>query len=108
MADDDRIPASVATSRMNAAKIAREGGTKGILNDLDITRRLRQELSDKGLRGFKKGGKVQKTGKAKVHKGEYVVKASAAKKAGPKKLAQLNRGTAKVSPARKSPRGSGR
>jgi hypothetical protein len=61
------------------------------MDDLDITRKLRQELVDKGIKGFKKGGKVTKTGKAKVHKGEFVVKAAAAKKAGPAKLAKLNR-----------------
>ena len=32
--------------------------------------------------GFKKGGKVKKTGSAKVHKGEFVVKKSAAAKPG--------------------------
>ena len=40
--------------------------------------------------GFKKGGKVKQTGKAKVHKGEYVIKKAAADKLGPKKLASLN------------------
>jgi len=41
---------------------------------------LRRELSDKGLPGFKKGGKVKKTGVYKLHKGEKVLTASAAKK----------------------------
>ena len=45
---------------------------------------------------YKKGGKVRRTGKAKVHKGEYVVKKSAAQKQGTKKLAALNRGKADI------------
>lgn len=40
--------------------------------------------------GFKKGGRVKKTGPAKVHKGEYVIKKAAADKIGPKKLSSLN------------------
>jgi hypothetical protein len=56
-----------------------------------ISTALRQELDKKGLKGFKKGGKVKATGKAKVHKGEYVLKKEAAQKIGPKKLASMNR-----------------
>lgn len=41
--------------------------------------------------GYKKGGKVKKTGAAKVHKGEFVIKKAAAKKIGPKKLQAMNR-----------------
>jgi hypothetical protein len=47
---------------------------------LEITRRLREELAAKGLKGFKKGGKVKKTGLAKVHKGERVLTAKQAQK----------------------------
>ena len=36
-------------------------------------------------KGFKKGGKVKKTGKALVHRGEYVLTAKQAKKYGKKK-----------------------
>jgi len=41
----------------------------------DITQQLRRELTEKGLKGFKKGGPVKKTGVYKLHKGERVVPA---------------------------------
>ena len=47
--------------------------------------------------GYRKGGKVKKTGAAKVHKGEQVVKRSSAQKYGAKKMAAVNRGTARIS-----------
>ena len=47
---------------------------------LNITRRLREELESKGLKGFKRGGKVKQTGVAKVHRGERIVSAAQAQK----------------------------
>jgi hypothetical protein len=46
----------------------------------------------RALRGYKKGGKVKATGKAKVHKGEYVLKKSAADRIGSRSLNRMNRG----------------
>ena len=46
--------------------------------------------------GFRKGGPVKATGKAKVHKGEVVVRKAAARKYGARKMAAVNKGTAKV------------
>jgi len=40
-----------------------------------ITKSLRRELMQKGLKGFKKGGPVTRTGIYKLHKGEHVVPA---------------------------------
>ena len=76
-----RKPASDVTEAENLARIAREGsaiGSRGI----NISGRLRQELEQKGLKGFKKGGRVRKTGVYKLHKGEKITparKAAAAK-----------------------------
>jgi hypothetical protein len=77
-----RTPASVVTAKQNALKIAREPGptSVGSSSAQSTTTDLRRELSDKGLPGFKKGGKVKKTGVYKLHKGEKVLTASAAKK----------------------------
>jgi hypothetical protein len=88
-----RRPASSTTASSNIWKLGREMGLTGsqMRDALSLTDKMRQELDEKGLKGFRKGGKVKKTGPAKVHKGEYVVKAAAAKRAGSKKLAQLNR-----------------
>lgn len=89
MADpDDRTPASTSTAMANVLKMGSRGSA--LKRDLDTTYQLRKELEEKGLKGFKKGGKVKKTGPAKLHKGEFVVKAPAAKKAGPQKLKALN------------------
>ena len=51
--------------------------------------------------GYRKGGAVKKTGPAKVHKGEEVVKKSSAQKYGPAKMAAVNKGTAKVTVGKK-------
>jgi hypothetical protein len=48
------------------------------------------------LGGYKRGGKVKKTGAAKVHKGEHVIKKKSAAKYGPAKMAAVNKGTARV------------
>ena len=42
----------------------------------------------RGLQGFKKGGKVKKTGVYKLHKGEKVITAKAAAKQAPRKPPQ--------------------
>lgn len=44
----------------------------GYLGMTGITSRLRRELEEKGLKGFKRGGKVGRTGVYKLHKGETV------------------------------------
>jgi hypothetical protein len=44
-----------------------------------------------GGRSFKRGGKVKKTGLAKLHKGERVIKASTAKKLTSRKIAAAAR-----------------
>jgi hypothetical protein len=41
--------------------------------------------------GMARGGKVKKTGKTKIHKGEYVLKKSAAERMGTKRLNRMNR-----------------
>jgi hypothetical protein len=66
---------------------------------LDITAKLRAELADKGLKGFKRGGKVKKTGVAKVHKGERVLTAKQAKKPAVKKA--IAKRTTKPAPRRR-------
>lgn len=85
-----RKPASTHTASDNLSIIDKELGKPLTLNQLMRSDSLRNELEAKGLKGFKKGGKVKKTGPAKLHKGEFVVKAPAAKKAGPSKLKALN------------------
>ncbi len=54
--------------------------------------------------GYRKGGMVKKTGPAKVHKGEEVVKKSSATKYGPAKMAAVNKGTARISTAKRGKR----
>lgn len=39
------------------------------------TSRLRKELSNRGLKGFKRGGRVHRTGIYKLHRGERVIPA---------------------------------
>ncbi len=95
----DRTPASSITALKNALAIAREDGSKGSANAQNVTRALRQELADKGLKGFKRGGKVKKTGVAKVHKGERVLTAKQAKKPAVKKA--LAKRAAKPTPRRR-------
>lgn len=95
-----RVPAGDWSAADNARRILREN-KEPIASPSRVTKELREELKTKGLKGFAKGGKVKKTGKAKVHKGEYVIKKTAAQKLGPKKLAAMNRGKA---PARAAPK----
>ncbi len=40
---------------------------------LRLSNQLRQELTDKGMPGFRRGGKVKKTGVYELHKGEKVL-----------------------------------
>ncbi|HSR75960.1 MAG TPA: hypothetical protein VLN57_05180 [Xanthobacteraceae bacterium] len=54
-----------------------EGGN--LAEALRVTKDLRQELREKGLKGFKRGGTVKTTGVAQVHKGERVLTAKQAK-----------------------------
>jgi hypothetical protein len=72
-----RTPADDYTAGLNLMEIAR-GFPSG--KQMDINAALREELRQKGLKGFKKGGKVKKTGLAKVHKGERVLTAKQAAK----------------------------
>lgn len=61
-----------------------------------------RELQLGQQQGMAKGGKVKATGPVKVHKGEQVIKRSSADKYGSRKMAAVNRGTAKVTtPKRK-------
>ena len=76
-----REPASTRTALENMEEIWRERGfDPPITPGLNISRRLREELESKGLKGFKRGGKVKKTGVAKVHRGERIVSAAQAQK----------------------------
>ena len=65
----------------NASKVA--AGDKGTMA------RMRAGIkADSKLKGYKKGGMVKKTGKAKVHKGEMVVPKKKVKKV--KKAMKIN------------------
>lgn len=74
-----RRPASEATAEENLRRIA---GEQGQISGADkfISKVLREELLRKGFKGFKRGGKVKKSGVAKVHRGERVLTAKQAKK----------------------------
>ncbi len=89
------MPADESTSTANILRILNEGKPVPVGGALDTTRALRQELEKKGLKGFKRGGKVKKTGPAKVHKGERVLTAKQARKPAVKKA------LSKASPARR-------
>jgi hypothetical protein len=75
-----RTPAGAMTALENLVDITKGGRAKEFREGSDVTDRLREELAAKGLKGFKRGGKVKKTGVAKVHKGERVLSAKQAKK----------------------------
>jgi hypothetical protein len=79
---DSRTPASNETAWSNARRIASGMPVGSRLHGEAefITDKLRKELSEKGLKGFKRGGKVKKTGVYKLHKGEKVKTRSQAKK----------------------------
>src|SRR5262249_37832252 len=57
---------------------------------MSITDKLRAELKAKGLKGFKRGGKVKKTGVYKLHKGEKVLTRTQAEKKGLQKKVALS------------------
>ncbi len=65
----------------NIGKTARDlaGAPKGIFDALRTTGR-RIAGNDRPIPGYKRGGKVKKTGLAKVHKGERVLTKKQAKK----------------------------
>src|SRR5215469_960729 len=80
-----RKPASARSAAENLDILQEEGRVP--FSAYSTTAKLRQELEDEGLKGFKRGGKVKKTGVAKVHKGERVLtKKQAAKPAVKKAL----------------------
>jgi hypothetical protein len=93
-----RRPAGDQTAAENVGRIVEEefGGDR-FIQSLRRSNQLRQELGAKGLKGFKKGGKVKRTGVYKLHKGEKVQTAAAAKKAAAKKPAARRR----VTPAKR-------
>ena len=77
-----RDPASTSSKYRNIDKIIGERGpnqTRKFEDAARISDLLQEELKSKGLKGFKKGGKVKKTGPYKLHKGEVVVPAKQAK-----------------------------
>jgi hypothetical protein len=83
-----RTPASDVTARENVFDIYQEmlgAGRPRLPGMTSRSQQLREELGEKGLRGFKRGGKVKKTGVAKVHKGERVLTKTQAKKPAVKK-----------------------
>ena len=83
--EGSRTPASRRSSLENVSKIGAqdlgEGRAFPLTRAMDVSAALRDELEKKGLKGFKKGGKVKKTGPAMLHKGERVVPAKTVKKA---------------------------
>jgi hypothetical protein len=69
-------------------------------DEIQAAVKFRQEIRSKpGLEGFKRGGRVKKTGVYKLHRGERVVKAATAKKRAPvravRKSAASSRGRRK-------------
>ncbi len=66
-----RTPADNFTAQENQARLVREG--LGDVKGLNAAANFREELKAKGLKGFKKGGKVKETGVYKLHKGEKVL-----------------------------------
>ena len=73
-------PADAYTAGRNIARIRNEMGidrddVKSVVRMHQITDDLRKELERKGLRGFKRGGRVRRTGIYKLHAGEKVIPA---------------------------------
>ena len=64
---------------MNAMQISREFGwdSRGSGPDYaeSVSNDLAAELKRKGIRGFKRGGRVRRTGIYKLHRGEHVIPA---------------------------------
>lgn len=92
-----RTPADERTASSNVGDIIYDEASEGrkppnAFKALDVTDALRRELAAKGLKGFKRGGKVKKTGVYKLHAGEKVVTAKkAAQESRDKKLLQKTR-----------------
>ena len=74
-----RDPASDVTAEENLQELMKEM-PQMTPRARHLSGQLRQQLREAGLKGFKRGGKVQKTGVAKVHKGERVITVKQAKK----------------------------
>lgn len=73
-----RTPASSYTASLNAMEIARDPEVRGafalpLSRSARITNELRDELESRGLRGFRRGGRVKRTGVYKLHAGERVI-----------------------------------
>jgi len=89
-----RKPATDMSAAINMGMLRREGLTIG-RKESEVADKIRKELKEKGLKGFKKGGKVKKAGVYKLHKGEKVItakQAAASKKPAAKKPAVRLRG----------------
>ena len=70
-----RTPADNWTALSNLQRLQRQGDIprRGFGQAAETTDALREELRDKGLPGFKRGGRVHRTGLYKVHAGERIV-----------------------------------
>lgn len=88
-----RRPASDLSASGNVWKLTRgpDAETSDMYEAQDVTNKLRKELEAKGLKGFKKGGKVRKTGVYKLHKGEKVVPANKVRSQSARDIAMLKR-----------------
>ena len=79
MADDEGA-ADSGTALVNASRLTREMRKEGMRpsrfnfsDAMRITNRLRDELGRAGIKGFKRGGRVHRTGIYKLHRGERVI-----------------------------------
>ena len=72
---DARDPASAISAMRNTRIIAGESGRRATVDDYATTSRLRRELREKGIQGFRRGGRVHRTGIYKLHRGERVIPA---------------------------------
>lgn len=89
-----RKAASDRTASQNIWKIGRDKDTPKPLDmkgALGLSDKLRKELSDKGMPGFKRGGKVKKTGPYKLHAGERVLTRQQQKNVRPVKPRNINK-----------------
>lgn len=64
--------------------------------DKNVTRGLPPKNPEDNEQSLAKGGTVKRTGSIKAHKGEVVIRKAAVQKHGPKKMAAVNKGTAKI------------
>ena len=86
-----RRPASSRSAMENVDKLQQEPMEGAGTDMYRATQKLRRELQEKGIKGFKRGGKVKKTGVYKLHKGEKVVTASTVRRSPVKKKAPPSR-----------------